>query len=103
MKAEVPGANFGWAAALGIATAPFLRQARAQQAAPAPGSGCWLAVPILAAVRSASRFTTTAAGSPPLPPPEARAGPRAMIGMCARARSAGRCRGALPPRRGRFD
>jgi inosose dehydratase len=39
MKAEVTRRNFGWAAALGIAAAPFLPQARAQQAAPAPGRG----------------------------------------------------------------
>lgn len=34
MKAEVTRRNFGWTAALGIAAAPFLPQARAQQAAP---------------------------------------------------------------------
>jgi hypothetical protein len=46
-----------------------------------------------AAVRSASPFTTTAAASPPLPPPKPGRlrgpGPRCMIGMRARARSAG--------------
>jgi inosose dehydratase len=39
MKAEFTRRNFGRAAALGLAAAPFLPHARAQQAAPAPGRG----------------------------------------------------------------